>query len=48
MAKKKQRKLSAEELAAAKQQWAELEVQLDQEMQILGPSRLQAGRILFT
>ncbi len=47
MAKKKQRKLSAEELAAAKQQWAELEVQLDQEMQILGPSRLQAGRILF-
>jgi hypothetical protein len=47
MAKKRNRKLAAEELAVAKQQWAELEAQLDQEMLILDPSRLQAGRILY-
>jgi hypothetical protein len=43
----KKPKPSSEQIAAAKQQWAELVAQLDQEMQTLGPSRLQAGRILF-
>jgi hypothetical protein len=47
MAKKKKRKLATEELAAANQHWAELEAQLDQEMLVLDPSRLQAGRILY-
>jgi len=43
----KKPKPSADQLAAAKQQWAELETQLDQEMLIMGPSRLQVGRILY-
>jgi hypothetical protein len=31
----------------AEQDWAQLEAALDREMQILGPSRVEAGRILY-
>lgn len=45
--KSKKKNSSAEEKKLADQQWNELEAQLDQEMLILDPSRLQAGRILY-
>jgi hypothetical protein len=43
----KKRKLSSEQIAAANQVWDKLEADLDQEMLILDPSRLRAGRILY-
>jgi hypothetical protein len=43
----KKPKPSAEQIVDAKQEWAKLEAELDQEMLILDPSRLQAGRILY-
>lgn len=45
--KSKKKKLSAEEITLADQQWAELEAALDREMLILAPSRIEAGRILY-
>ena len=40
-------KPSAEQRKLADQKWAQLEAQLDKEMQILGPSRDEVGRILY-
>jgi len=47
MAKSKKPKPSAGQRAAAEQQWAQLEAALDEEMKILGPSRLEVGHILY-
>lgn len=45
--KPKKTRPSEKQRAAAEQRWAQLEEELKQEMMILGPSRLQAGRILY-
>lgn len=48
MAKKPSKKRpTPEQLAAADQQWTNLESELEREMQILGPSRIECGRILY-
>lgn len=47
MARHKKPKISPEQRVAAEQRWAKLEEELNQEMMILGQSRLQAGRILY-
>src|SRR5579863_1237236 len=45
--KSKRPKPSAEQKAAAEQQWAELEGALEREMLILIPSQREVGRILY-